>query len=461
MSISLCISLLSGRNAHIEVETDLSLRELMLQARHLLNVKGGARLLSSLGALLQGKTVGEAGLASGDVLTLQVCYIRIAAASELVFAGIRGDGSVVTWGEGCPEKDDVPKPKHLRGVQQLAANSLAFAALLEDGSVMTWGKAEKGGDSRFVEHQLVDVQDIKATRYEEDVFTVEGAFAAILQDGSVVAWGAEDAGGDCSEVQAQLKEVKLLASTSGAFAAILHDGSVVTWGCDLKGGDCSDVQDQLHNVQQIQGSDRAFAAVRGNGSIVTWGDEDCGANFSCEAAYNVQQIASTSHAFAAVLQNGSVLTWGDPSCGGDSSSVQDRLQDVQLVVPSKSQGFTGLFDGQAAFAAILGNGSVVTWGSHDCGGDCSNVQDRLKHVEHIASTSGAFAALLRDGSVVAWGDLRYGGDCSTCQDQLCNVQEICGSKYSFSALRADGTVVAWGSRTCSYRQTLTADQLFD
>ena len=86
-----------------------------------------------------------------------------------------------------------------------------------------------------------------------------------------------------------------------------------------------------------------------------------------------------------------------------------------------SNGCTGFFNPLAAFAAILVNGSVVTWGSADCGGDCDLVQDRLKHVEHIASTSAAFAALLRDGSVVAWGDSRYGGDCGTCQDQLCNV----------------------------------------
>ena len=195
MSISVCVSLLSGRNAQIEVAPDLSLRELALQARRVLDVSGGARLLSSSGALLEGQTVGEAGLENGDVLTLQVCTIHIAAATELVFAGIRGDdGSVATWGEGCPEEDVVPKPTHLVGVQLLAANSLAFAALLEDGSVMTWGKAESGGDSRSVEHQLVNVKDIKATRYRSDVFSAEAAFAALLQDGSVVAWGKKDAG---------------------------------------------------------------------------------------------------------------------------------------------------------------------------------------------------------------------------------------------------------------------------
>ena len=56
-----------------------------------------------------------------------------------------------------------------------------------------------------------------------------------------------------------------------------------------------------------------------------------------------------------------------------------------------------------AFAAILADGSVVTWGSPDSGGDCSAVQDQLMNVQQIPATESAFAAILADGSVVAWG----------------------------------------------------------
>ena len=60
------------------------------------------------------------------------------------------------------------------------------------------------------------------------------------------------------------------------------------------------------------------------------------------------------------------MTWGDADCGGDSSEVQDQLKNVQQI-----QATAG------AFAAILGDGSVVTWGLPDCGGDSSEVQDQL------------------------------------------------------------------------------------
>ena len=85
---------------------------------------------------------------------------------------------------------------------------------------MTWGKADYGGESSAVQHQLKQVQQIQATDF---------AFAAILEDGSVVTWGNADLGGDSSAVQHQLKQVQGIQACCFAFAAILEDGSVVTW----------------------------------------------------------------------------------------------------------------------------------------------------------------------------------------------------------------------------------------
>ena len=38
------------------------------------------------------------------------------------------------------------------------------------------------------------------------------------------------------------------------------------------------------------------------------------------------------------------------------------------------------------------------------GGDSSSVQDQLQNVQHICGTHHAFAAILADGSVVTWGN---------------------------------------------------------
>ena len=71
-----------------------------------------------------------------------------------------------------------------------------------------------------------------------------------------------------------------------------------------------------------------------------------------------------------------------------------------------------------AFAAILEDGSVVTWGAAGFGGDCSTVRDQLRGVKQIQATEAAFAAVLEDGSVVTWGHPCYGGDSSGVQHEL-------------------------------------------
>ena len=130
------------------------------------------------------------------------------------------------------------------------------------------------------------------------------------------------------------------------------------------------------------------------------------------------QVAATGHAFAAILGDGSVVTWGGAYHGGYSSAVQDQLKNVQQIQATKRKRVG------SAFAARLGDGSVVAWGDARHGGDGSAVQGQLKNVQQIQACYDAFAAILDDGSVVAWGHAQRGGDISVVQDQLKNVQQI-------------------------------------
>jgi hypothetical protein len=113
-------------------------------------------------------------------------------------------------------------------------NIQVFAALKEDGSVVTWGLAANGGDSSSVSSNLVSgVKTVFSTGY---------AFAALKEDGSVVNWGDKDYGGNSSSVSSNLASgVKTVFSTNTAFAALKEDGSVVTWGSATSGGDSSSV----------------------------------------------------------------------------------------------------------------------------------------------------------------------------------------------------------------------------
>ena len=71
-----------------------------------------------------------------------------------------------------------------------------------------------------------------------------------------------------------------------------------------------------------------------------------------------------------------------------------------------------------AFAAILGDGSVITWGRADVGGDSSAVRHQLRDVQQIQASDHAFAAILGDGSVVTWGSAHYLGDSIAVRHQL-------------------------------------------
>eukprot|EP00439_Symbiodinium_sp_Y106_P066703 s733_g10.t3 len=175
------------------------------------------------------------------------------------------------------------------------------------------------------------------------------------------------------------------------------------------------------------------------------------------------QVQASAGAFAAILSDGSVVTWGDANAGADSSRVQNRLKNVQQVQAS-----------DCAFAAILDDGSVVTWGDAVYGGSSSVVQDQLKHVQQIQASSNAFAAILSDGSVasrsafaailddgsvVTWGDAAWGGDSSSVQGHLKTVQQIQATHCAFAAILDDGSVVTWGDANAGGDSSAVQDQL--
>ena len=156
-----------------------------------------------------------------------------------------------------------------------------------------------------------------------------------------------------------------------------------------------------------------------------------------EPLANVQRICGSEAAFAALLEGGAVVTWGEYRGGVNSTSgVRDQLRQVQE-----------LYATERAFAAILEGGRLVTWGPEEYGGRVrSKVCGELLNVQQMATTGAAFAALLADGTVEAWGNSHAGGDCSGVRHQLQNVQQVCATKFAFAAVTEDGPLVTWGPR---------------
>jgi VCBS repeat-containing protein len=148
---------------------------------------------------------------------------------------------------------------------------------------------------------------------------------------------------------------------------------------------------------------------------------------------------NNNYAFAAITTDGTVITWGNSDKGGDSSSVTSDLTDVEHISSNSS-----------SFAALKTDGSVVTWGDINSGGDISSVSSNLNGniaVTGLFSTEVAFAALREDGSVITWGQTGAGADSSSVASDLngtLDVTNIYSNMSAFAAVRSDGSVITWG-----------------
>ncbi|MDT9267658.1 hypothetical protein, partial [Limnospira sp. PMC 1223.20] len=204
-----------------------------------------------------------------------------------------------------------------------------------------------------------------------------------------------------------------------AFAALRDDGEIITWGNPNGGGDSSAVSDLLQgNVASVTPSSSAFAALTNDGAVVFWGDPRQQQDFEAVADQlqsNIVSISSTTDGFAVLNSEGGVVSWGmsavvttpvedpddDIQFGGIDLVIRRGFEEVEEQLQS---GVIEIFNNQFAFAALKDDGSVVTWGLLDSGGNSDIVaQDLESGVEGVYATRSGFAALKNDGSVVVWG----------------------------------------------------------
>jgi alpha-tubulin suppressor-like RCC1 family protein len=194
-----------------------------------------------------------------------------------------------------------------------------------------------------------------------------------------------------------------LFANDSAFAALREDGSVVTWGNPFQGGDSADIQEDLRGcVEHICPNKHAFAALTKSGSVVAWGNIYTGGDASKvqeELASEVVRIFATPSCFLAVKSDKTIVAWGE---GSPDVNLKAQLTGLRHLCSNREG---------TAVAALRSDGSVLTWGRSDHGGDSSKVQQELSNtVDAVYATRTAFAARKSDGSVVTWGNPREGGD---------------------------------------------------
>jgi len=202
------------------------------------------------------------------------------------------------------------------------------------------------------------IQNSYETNFEPiEIFNKAGnAWTIITKQGNVITDGDARFGGDSSFVQSQLVNVKMICSTFDAFTALLDDGIVVAWGSEYFGDKIpNEIKTQLVNVKLIFSANNAFAALLDDGTVVAWGDEHSGGeiphDIQNKLMKNVKMIFSTNYAFAALLNDDTVVAWGHPHCGGEiPDEIQTQLIDVKQIIPKERQ-----------FKVLCKNGKLYTW----------------------------------------------------------------------------------------------------
>jgi alpha-tubulin suppressor-like RCC1 family protein len=187
----------------------------------------------------------------------------------------------------------------------------------------------------------------------------------------------------------------------------------------------------------------------------------------------IKQVAATYFSSYALMEDGTVRAWGGNTFGQLGNGARSDWSPTPVRVAGLTD-VRAIAAGGAHAMALLGNGTVATWGGNDFGtlGNGTSAKGRettagspspvivpgLSNVVAIAAGGADDAALLADGTVMAWGENKQGqlGDGTTVEKPtptrvlgLSGVRAIAvggipSQGTHMLALLADGTVMAAG-----------------
>jgi hypothetical protein len=434
------------------------------------------------------------GLASaGGVLTDEVKnllmaevnngdYVVQVESTKEAFTVLFSSGVVITWGsedQTCiGDRDDCSN--RLTGVKKIYDNGNSFLVEKIDGTLQTWGNPSYGGD--IEDGGIFDPENREIVK----VVTNDNAYAVLFDDGSVVSWGDIDdiyypywisdnpylidsgvtklfaygfgfmaVGPDLeptiwgeSYLNDDLSTLTLenysedidYTFYSGnymdyisAAAVLSSEGRVFTWGSEYFGNSSSvssilndPDHGQIKDLKITYGFSPVAGALTRNNEFLIWGDDDDEFSSYTGIVNNVSDFYSNKYAFALLLDDGSVTTFGDSDYGG--------------VVPTGTTGIKKIYANDWAFAALNTNDELTVWGDELEGG-LNNSGKSLNNIVQVYSSpkeveTSAFAALNTSNELIVWGG--FSGVLTPPTDT--SVVEVYVATGSFSVLYSDGTL---------------------
>ena len=311
-------------------------------------------------------------------------------------------------------------PRRVEGLSDVSALAAGwnFTLALAGGTVWAWGRNDAGqlGDgTRLDKVDPVQIRDL------EGVVAIAAGMSACLalrDDGSVMAWGSNHNGqlGDGTRTD-RYSPVRVAGLDGGVVAiaagndhalAAMSDGSVVTWGPNLlwnypapgESAFLVPTPVSLDGIAVSLAAGRYSAALMDDGTVFFWGgrvrDDD---HDEVTWPHRVPglpgpTVAISCHGDLRCLQeDGSVWRYEGPQ-------GYPYRSDPAMPMEHLRAGVEAISTGAYVSLALLGDGSVLSWGLHD---EPPSPVDGLGPARAVSAGWDHGAAVSADGSVVTWG----------------------------------------------------------
>ena len=372
-------------------------------------------------------------------------YQAVAAGQEFTVALV-SDGTLRAFG-GSTSYTTVPTAGVGKHFTAIAADGTHALALKNDGTVVAWG-FDTGGDTT-VPGGLTNVAAIACSNV--DSFALKG-------DGSVLAWGSGDYGLTTIPTPPVGQHYAHIWAGWENAMALLTDGSFAIWGASESG---ASTPSGLADALSASASDEFAVAVKSDKTVVAWGASYLGEADVPAGLTNVTQVAAGWHFVLALKGDGTVVAWGEVHTPGPIGGIKAIAAGYQHSLGVTASGgvvgwgldmngdthaplgltnVVAVAAGYASSYAVKSDGTIVAWGSAGSGSEAPPAG--LTGVVAVSACEDTAMALKSDGTVVAWGDNSYGQ--RTVPPGLSGVVGIYMASDHGLAVKADGTVAAWG-----------------
>lgn len=302
---------------------------------------------------------------------------------------------------------------NLKGVVTVAAGSSASFAVLADGRLLAWGLNAGHGLLGTTPRSVVEASaswgpnsnvpvPLASTFDAVDVCTQDVHAVALARDGTVYAWGRSDSG------QLGIGPQPIINFKTRTPAAM----SFVPFPVRISG---------LTDVVAIAAGRRHGLALLEDGSVRAWGENRSGqvgdgtsmrrdAPVPVTGVRNAVAIAAgAGDLSAALLADGTVMTWGGTNEGGLGRAPFNRPSPTPALVPGV-RGVRAIAVGSSHMVALTETGGVITWGNNGFGSlgrprdeNVPGVVPSVTNVQSICASNTTSVAVLASGRIMTWG----------------------------------------------------------